>query len=103
MSLTTDKGTLYVEPESLLYFEANKHTSFAFLSIEENGIIVKESLSDLEKILPQNMFKRVSRQYIINTKYLKIVNRDKYIVLQINDRQIKLDKIYPHIIANFTK
>lgn len=103
LNLTTDRGTLYIDFESLLYFEANKHTSFVFSTQEENGIIVRENLSSLEKKLPQNMFKRVSRQYIINTKYLKFANKDKYIVLQIDGRQIKLGKIFPHIIANFTK
>lgn len=103
LSLITDKGTLYVEPSELLYFEANKRTSNVYFTTEEKGILVRENLLNLEKKLPQNIFHRVSRQYIINTKHIKFVNKGKYIVLQVNNRQVKLDKIFPHIIEKYTK
>ncbi|MGC3978673.1 MAG: response regulator [Paludibacteraceae bacterium] len=103
ITLNTDKGTLYITPNDLLYFEANKRTSTVYFTTDERGVLVRENLLMLEKRLPQNTFQRVSRQYIINTKCIKFVNKNRYIVLQANNRQIKLDKIFPHVIEKYTK
>ena len=103
LSLITAKGTLYVEPSDLLYFKASKHTSTVYFAGEQEDVLVRENLLNLEKKLPQNAFQRVSRQYIINIKYIKFVDKAKCIVLQVNNHQIKLDKIFPHIIEKYSK
>lgn len=103
ISLPTDKGTMYVEPEKLLYFRANKRTSFVGLIDNEKEILVRDNLVGLEKKLSTSHFKRVSRQYIINLHYLLFVNRSKYLVLKAKNKEVKVEKIYPQIVDELTK
>ena len=103
INLSTDKGMLYINPNQVLYFATNKRTSYVYLVSDENPVLVRESLTFLEKTLPNGNFLRVSRQYIVNTNHIRYVNKNRYIILKAGGRDVKLDKIYPHIIDEFMK
>lgn len=103
ISLSTDKGMLYVVPSQVLYFATNKRTSFVYLVNNEKPVLVRESLTILEKMLSVNDFLRVSRQYIVNKNHIRYVNRSRYIILQAGGREVRLDKINSHIINDFMK
>ncbi len=101
--LSTSKGTLYLDPADIFYFETSGRESIAHTVNGESDIIVRESLVKLEKILPAENFRRVSRQCIVNVNYIKLVNKDKLIILEAGKCQVKLDKIYPQVTAELTK
>lgn len=104
ISLNTDRGTMFVAPEKLLCFCSNKRSSIACFADEEKNVMVKENLMSLEETLPNDIFKRVSRQYIINVKYLVLIKKElKQLTLQANKREVKLSKIYPKVIKELTK
>ena len=95
---------MFVAPEKLLYFCSNKRSSIACFADEEKNVMVKENLMSLEETLPNDIFKRVSRQYIINVKYLVLIKKElKQLTLQANTREVKLSKIYPKVIKELTK
>lgn len=101
--LKTIKGILHINPEEILYFESHKRDSHVYFIRNGNNILVRSNLVELEKILPKSIFQRVSRQYIVNTRYIKFVNKNKFIVLESDEKQIKLERIYPNIIEKYTQ
>lgn len=103
ISLSTDKGILYVNPNQVLFFATNKRSSNLYMVSSEKPVLVRESLSILEKTLPAANFLRVSRQYIVNISHVRYVNKSRYIILQAGGREVKLEKISPHIIIGFAK
>ena len=101
--LSTYKGTLYLEPAEICCFETSGRESIVHTVQGQSGITVKESLVKLEKILPAENFRRVSRQYIVNVNCIKLIRRNKSLVIQTAIGETELHKIYPHCIREFTK
>ena len=96
--LMTILGEMFVEYDEILYFETLKRYSIVFFTDGSNKI-VRDNLECLAKKLPQNRFLRVSRQCIVNMKFVKLVSKsNKTLKLITPNIQIELRRIYPHVI-----
>ena len=104
ISLNTERGTMIVAPEKLLYLCTQKRSSIIIFADDEKDVIVHDNLMSLEKSLTGDIFKRVSRQCIINVNYLILVKKErKELTLKAKNKEVKLSKIYPKIIRELTK
>lgn len=104
ISLNTERGTMIVVPEKLLYLCTQKRSSIVIFADDEKDVIVHDNLMSLEKSLPGDIFRRVSRQCIINLNYLILVKKErKELTLKANNKEIRLRKIFPQVIKEFTK
>ncbi len=72
--LNTRTGYFFVDPEDVVYCEADGNYSHITL-INDKSEITTMNLGNLEKILEQYDFFRISRSFIINLKYLARVDR----------------------------
>lgn len=72
--LNTRTGYFFVDPEDVIYCEADGNYSHITL-INGRNEITTINLGNLEKLLEQYSFFRISRSFIINFKYLARVDR----------------------------
>ncbi len=72
--LNTRTGYFFVDPDDIVYCEADGNYSHITLAQGKNEISTV-NLGNLEKILEQHRFFRISRSFIINLKYLARVDR----------------------------
>lgn len=104
ISLNTEHGTMKIAPEKLLYFCSQKRSSIVIFADDEKDVMVHENLMNLEKSLPDDIFKRVSRQCIINVNYLILVKKEhKELTLKAKNKEIRLSKIFPQVIKELAK
>lgn len=102
LCLPTNKGTMYIVPSEIVYFETSGRDSIIHIVNGSAGLLVKNSLIELENILPSTIFRRVSRQNIVNISYIKLVSRNKSLVLRTPHSEVKLQRIFPQIIDEFS-
>jgi len=101
--LFTELGDMIFNPDEILCFESDKRNSIAYFSSGAKNVVVRENLVGLETILPAESYVRVSRQHIVNKRYIKFVSRsNKTIIVDTGNVQIKIDKVYPDIIDSLT-
>ena len=101
--LLTDIDKRFVEADEILYFQSSKRYSQVHF-VDGNKRIVRYSLVHLKKNLPSGHFTHVSRQFIINIKYLKKISKsNKNITLQYCNTEIKLGKIFPVVLTELIK
>lgn len=74
IKLNTRTGYFFVDPEDVIYCEADGNYSHITL-INGKNEITTINLGNLEKLLEQHRFFRISRSFIINLKYLARVDR----------------------------
>lgn len=73
ISIPSSKGLLFIEPEKILYIEADgRYCNFHF--VNSSSIFVSRNLGEIEKMLDNNVFFRVHHSTIINLKYLHELN-----------------------------
>lgn len=90
--LNTRAGYFFVDPEDVIYCEADGNYSHIKLLNGKNQISTI-NLGNLEKIFEQHRFFRISRSFLINLKYLARVDRRSNVCeLECNDftHQIKV-------------
>lgn len=81
IKVKTGQEILFLDVENIYYFKSDEKYT-AVHTFDENHII-SETLSELEKGLPEN-FKRIHRSYIVNIDYLKKLKKwfgGKYIAV----------------------
>ncbi|MEI7677058.1 MAG: LytTR family DNA-binding domain-containing protein [Bacteroidales bacterium] len=99
LCLLTDSGEIFVEPNEIIYFKTAKRYSIICLTDESNKI-VRYNLTQLNKLLSSNQFEHVSRQYIVNIKYIKSASKtNKTLTLCCGKNTYLLDKIFPSILS----
>lgn len=74
IKLNTRTGYFFVDPEDIVYCEADGNYSHIKLVSGKNEISTL-SLGNLEKLLEKHRFFRISRSFVINLKYLARVDR----------------------------
>lgn len=81
---------MMIDPENILYFEAdNCYSDIFLLSGKKETVCI--SLGIIETMLPPDMFFRISRTHIINLHYLNFIKRkDKKCELAVKDQCILL-------------
>lgn len=90
--MITLKSKAVISLDDILYVSADdKYVEF-FLKNKVNPEIDRNSLKEVEKILPSNMFVRVHRSYIVNIYKIKIINSTKLLIE--NGTWINLSRTY---------
>lgn len=78
---------------SIRYFESCKNEARAFF--DDNKAFIKRSMTELERRLPQAMFFRANRQYIVNLQAVKSVEESASIgvtLTMIDGRKIEISR-----------
>jgi DNA-binding LytR/AlgR family response regulator len=84
-----DKKNLKVRLDDILYVESIK--DYIKIQTPDNIILVKEKISAFEKLLPPNLFLRVHRSYLVNTRNITaFTNND----IEINSTEIPIGGLY---------
>ncbi len=98
LSLLTANGVMLFEPDEIMYFESNKRESIAHFVNGFADVIVRCNLKSLKDLLPEKHFLRVSRQYIINKRFVKFISQSNHtITLAEGCKKIILDRVFPEV------
>lgn len=104
LKLFTEQGEMFFEPNEILYFESVKRNSIAHFSNGFSSVIVRHNIKSLVEILPNDIFKHVSRKYIVNISYVKFISKSNHtITITEGANKIKLDKIFPQFFNSENK
>ena len=69
LTLNTNRGLIFVQPEMILYCQSNGNYTYIYLTNGTEHLVTRQ-LGEYEKILPAIDFCRVHNEYIINTKHV---------------------------------
>jgi DNA-binding LytR/AlgR family response regulator len=101
--LLTDLDERFVDADEIIYFQATKRYSTVYLTDGTNKV-VRYNLVYLTKVLPDGCFLHISRQNIVNVKYIKVASKsNKSLTLGYGNNEIVLFKIFPAILSVFVK
>lgn len=73
LSIPTNKGLLFIEPEKIIFIEADGRYSKIYLENNES-VLVSKNLGEIEEILDPEMFFRAHNSSIINLKHVAELN-----------------------------
>ncbi|MEO9021896.1 MAG: LytTR family DNA-binding domain-containing protein [Ginsengibacter sp.] len=94
-----DRKMVKVKLDDILYIESLKDY-VKIIRIIEKPLVVKQSISSLEEMLPENQFARIHRSYIIAiNKVTAFTHQD----VEINQIEIPIGRLYNHQISKFSK
>ena len=90
LKFSTRAGHVFIHPGEIIYLKADSNYTHVHLRDRKN-ITVSKSLRTFDEGLGNNSFVRISRSAIINTEYLKSVDRaNRHCLLEVNGQQFKL-------------
>ncbi|MBK7173724.1 MAG: response regulator transcription factor [Bacteroidales bacterium] len=75
----SDYKMIQIEFNSIQFIEGLKDYVKIYLSGEEKPILTLMSMKSLEENLPENLFMRVHRSYIVNLEMIKTIERNRII------------------------
>ena len=82
--------TWFLSPGQIFYLQADGRYTDIYL-VDETRIKTSINLGKLDEMLPDNIFKRISKSQIINTTYLqKLDHRKKACILQVGEKKVEL-------------
>lgn len=90
-----DKKHIKLSFDDILYIESMK--DYIKIRTSQETIIVKEKISEFQKLLPEHRFIRVHRSYLVNTN--KITAYTQYDV-EINNLEIPIGGMYKQNVLN---
>jgi len=81
--------TLFINPESIVYLEANGAYSQVYYTegSDLKNIVVSHNLSWFDALLPQKLFLRIHKKYTINTSYVQKC-RSNNLILKVGSHKI---------------
>ncbi len=82
----TTKGFILIDPKDIIYCSAEGNYTELFL-VNDRKVMVTQQIGQLENQLDHKQFVRISRSYLLNTRYMKEFNRKKKIV-ELNDNNL---------------
>jgi DNA-binding LytR/AlgR family response regulator len=108
--------TPIVEAEGFVYFRAErkmikvKYTELIYVEsmkdyvkivrVNEKPLLVKQSISSLEEVLPANLFLRIHRSFIVAIDKIKsFTNHD----IEISDNEIPIGRLYAHQVNKMAR
>lgn len=96
--LLTDIDERFVESDEILCFQSSKRYSIAYFTDNTNRII-RSNLTNLSGKIPKDCFLQISRQFIVNLKYVKCISKSlKEITLKGGIAELKVQKVFPQIL-----
>ncbi|MGZ8536701.1 MAG: LytR/AlgR family response regulator transcription factor [Flavisolibacter sp.] len=110
------EDTSIVEAQGFVYFRANrkmikvKYTEVIYVEsmkdyikivlVNEKPLLVKQSISSLEEVLPANLFVRIHRSYIVAIdKIAAFTNHD----VEIGGKELPIGRLYAHHLIKMAK
>ncbi|GAA0713373.1 LytTR family DNA-binding domain-containing protein [Aquimarina litoralis] len=93
-----DKKTHQVALDTILYLESVG--SYVKIYVEDKTIITLDRLTNFENKLPQNLFVRVHRSYIIAIRKIDFIEGNR---IKISDKHIPVGSVYKQNLAKFLK
>lgn len=84
----------------IYYFSYDRINKKSFAKINNESFFIRKNLGELEIILPEDIFFRMERSYIINLKQIKLINFKEEFVLLKNDEKIYINKGKLKILSN---
>jgi two-component system LytT family response regulator len=84
LRFNTHGGFILLNPDDILYCQAEGNYTDIYLTSQKKYTI-SQNIGSIERILPQQVFFRISRSNIINIKYLSEINRGKKICVITSD------------------
>ena len=115
LQLPTQNGFQFVNPLDIIFLKANNNYTEIFITNESNKILICRTLKKIEQCLPNELFFRCHRAYIVNIKQIaefkclngrggEITLKDKQKVkLSRRNKKIFLEIIKKHTLLPFTK
>ncbi|MEO6813808.1 MAG: LytTR family DNA-binding domain-containing protein [Ginsengibacter sp.] len=85
--------------DEILYIESLKDY-VKIIRVKEKPLLVKQSISSLEDMLPENQFARIHRSFIIAINKVTAFTRQD---VEINQVEIPIGRLYNHQISKFLK
>ena len=78
ITIKNSEGHFFMQLDSIQYIQS--HNNYCKIYREEiNSMMVSKTLKEMERILPTN-FIRIHKSYVINTKYVQMLNTSKKII-----------------------
>lgn len=71
-----DKGLIKVNPENVMYLEAEKNYTKVFLSNQKKPLLVRSTLTKALEQLPDDMFIQTHRSHAVSVFYIDRLERD---------------------------
>jgi|GEM_PF-941918 len=97
--LLTEKGDLFVEADEIVFFESYKRYSLAWFA-DGSSLVVRENISGLSAKLPTKEFRYVSRQCIVNVRFIKFASKsNKTITVKILEETFVIKRIFPQVLG----
>jgi DNA-binding LytR/AlgR family response regulator len=93
-----DRKIIKVLLEDILYVESLKDYIKVF--IKGKTIITKQPISALEKMLPDNLFARIHRSYIVSLDKIQSYTTEN---IEINNKQLPVSRMYRHELSRIFK
>ena len=108
VSIVDNEGFVYFRAErkmikikynEVIYVESMKDY-IKIVRVNEKPLLVKQSISSLEELLPPNLFLRIHRSYIVAIdKIGAFTNRD----VEIGGKEIPIGRLYAHQVSKMAK
>lgn len=89
-----------VKLREIYYFSYDRINKKSFAKINNESFFIRKNLGELETLLPEDLFFRMERSYIINLKQIKLINFKEEFVLLKNDEKIYINKGKLKILSN---
>lgn len=86
LKFNTKTGFILINPEDIVYCEAEGNYTNMYLTNGKNEFLTRQ-LGQIESALPDDPFFRINRSVIINMNYLSSVNRKSKTVILLNNIQ----------------
>jgi len=88
LKFNTRTGYIFINPEEIIYCQADGNYTDLFLTNAEKQTITL-NIGRLQNILPQTKFNKINRSVVINKQYLTKINRkDKKCILRVDEEDI---------------
>ncbi|MNJ90875.1 Transcriptional regulatory protein YehT [compost metagenome] len=88
IALSTQKGLIFLDPDTIYYCESGGNYTTFFLK-EEKQVVVSKQIGQFEQLLLKKQFVRIHDRYIINLKHLRAYHRGNggTVILE-NDKEL---------------
>ncbi|WP_375561069.1 LytR/AlgR family response regulator transcription factor [Bernardetia sp. OM2101] len=93
--IRSNKKHIQVVLDDILYFESSKN--YIKVVLKHETITIREKITSLAQVLPQNSFLQVHRSFIVAVKHIKSIEGNQ---IFISDNSIPIGKLYREKIVD---
>lgn len=74
IALPTSTGFVFEKTRNIIYCKSNGNYTNIFI-LNKPTLLISKSLKEIESILPENVFFRIHKSYLVNLNYVKSINK----------------------------